>query len=93
MTVGTFLTLLGGTTALFSILLVLMAFSAHNQPEGTASAVWALSSLPFAATTILSTAAASMVYARYGAKRRAAVLGVVAAVSILASCAWLYALV
>jgi hypothetical protein len=92
MLVGAGLVLLGGVAGLLAVLLVLMAISARNEPEGTASFIAAFFALPLAATTTLSTAAASLVYARYGAKRRAAILGIVAALSATAGCVWLYVL-
>jgi hypothetical protein len=73
-----------------SVLLVLIAIINRDAQEGMAGVLASLiSPVPIVAAMLL-TAAATAVYAWYGAKRLAVVFGVVAVVSVVAGGMWLY---
>jgi hypothetical protein len=85
--VGGLLEALGGVLGLLTILAALVAFSSHDR-YGT-SFFLAVFSVPLAAGTTATTAAAALAYRRVGAKRRAKILRIIAAVPIAVSCACL----
>jgi hypothetical protein len=86
MAVGKILSMVAAGSVSLAILLLLFVLTDHER-EGTSSLAAAMFSVPLIATAVVLAGTASAVYARCGARRRAVVLGVVAAAIVALGCA------
>ena len=92
MAVGGWLEVLSGVAALLTVLLVVATITVKG-PESMSNFATAFLSLPLAAVTIVMLVVTSLLYVSCGASRRAAILGVLAALATATSCAWLVLLI
>jgi hypothetical protein len=80
------LAFLGGLTGAVAGFILWMSIDSRNEPEGMASILFAGASLVFAVFSWALIGTAAVVFGMYGARRRAAVFGVVTVLSVLSWC-------